>query len=110
MQKARMLSNYVEYLADKKGLSFSDLGNAIGCDEQKVYSFVKGRSFASFSQISALAKLLGASVTELLSENLEHYNQTVVDCMNEFQDTQNREKILDLIDDYIDVVDAVSRP
>lgn len=28
--------------------------------------------------------------------------------MNEFQDTKNRETILDLIDNYIDVVDAVS--
>ena len=28
--------------------------------------------------------------------------------MNEFQDTKNQEMILDLIDNYIDVVDAVS--
>ena len=28
--------------------------------------------------------------------------------MNEFQDTKNREMILDLIDNYIDIVDAVS--
>jgi hypothetical protein len=28
--------------------------------------------------------------------------------MNEFQDTKNQETILDLIDNYIDVVDAVS--
>ena len=28
--------------------------------------------------------------------------------MNEFQDTKNQKTILDLIDNYIDVVDAVS--
>ena len=28
--------------------------------------------------------------------------------MNEFQDTKNQETILDLIDNYLDVVDAVS--
>ena len=28
--------------------------------------------------------------------------------MNEFQDTKNQETILDLIDNYIDVVDAAS--
>ena len=54
MQKARMLGNYVEYLADKKGLSFSDLGNAIGCDEQKVYSFVKGLFICQRSVICVL--------------------------------------------------------
>ena len=95
MQNARMLGNYVAHLADKKGLSFSDLGEVLG-------------SYASFSQISALAKLLGAPVQDLLRGDAEQYNKTVVDCMNDFQDPANREKILDLIDDYIDVVDAVS--
>ena len=108
MQNARMLGNYVAHLAEKKGLSFSDLGEVLGCDEASVGLFVKGRSYASFSQISALAKLLGAPVQDLLRGDAEQYNKTVVDCMNDFQDPANREKILDLIDDYIDVVDAVS--
>ena len=71
-------------------------------------AFLKGRSYASFSQISSLAKMLGASVSELLAGDMQHYDKTVVDCMNEFQDTKNREMILDLIDNYIDIVDAVS--
>jgi transcriptional regulator with XRE-family HTH domain len=108
MQNARMLGNYVEYLAEQKGLSASDLSKALGCDQTKVTSFLKGRSYASFSQISSLAKMLGASVSELLAGDMQHYDKTVVDCMNEFQDTKNREMILDLIDNYIDVVDAVS--
>ena len=108
MQNARMLGNYVEYLAEQKGLSASDLSKALGCDQTKVTSFLQGRSYASFSQISSLAKMLGASISELLAGDMQHYDKTVVDCMNEFQDTKNREMILDLIDNYIDVVDAVS--
>lgn len=108
MQNARMLGNYVAHLAEEKGLAFSALREALGCDEAGVGLFVKGRSYASFSQISALAKLLGSSVQDLLRGDVEQYNKTVVDCMNDFQDPANRETILDLIDDYIDVVDAVS--
>ena len=33
MQNARMLGNYVEYLAEQKGLSVSDLSKALGCDQ-----------------------------------------------------------------------------
>lgn len=58
MQNARMLGNYVEYLAEQKGLSVSDLSKALGCDQTKVTSFLKGRSYASFSQISSLARCL----------------------------------------------------
>lgn len=108
MKSARMLGNYVEYLAEQKGLSVSDLSQALGCDQNKVASFLKGRAYASFSQISNLAKILGASVADLLAGDVHHYNETVVDCMNGFDNSQNREMVLDLIDNYIDVIDAVS--
>lgn len=108
MKSARMLGNYVEYLAEQKGLSASDLGQALGCDQNKVASFLKGRAYASFSQISNLAKILGASVADLIAGDVQHYNETVVDCMNGFDNPKNREMVLDLIDNYIDVIDAVS--
>lgn len=108
MKSARMLGNYVEYLAGQKGLSVSDLSQALGCDQRRVASFLKGRAYASFSQISNLAKILGASVADLIAGDVEHYNETVVDCMNGFDNPQNREMVLDLIDNYIDVIDAVS--
>ena len=73
MKSARMLGNYVEYLAEQKGLSVSDLSQALGCDQNKVASFLKGRAYASFSQISNLAKILGASVTDLLAGDVHHY-------------------------------------
>ncbi len=102
-----MLGNYVELLAQRKGLSISDLSRILDCTENQVYSFLKGRAFASFAQISALATEFGASIEELLSGDIMNYNATVVHCMNEFEDPKNRETILDLIDDYVDIVDAV---
>lgn len=69
---------------------------------------LKGRAYASFPQVSALSKLLEVSIDQLLSGDKESYNTTVVHCMNDFQDTSKREEILDLIDDYVDIVDAVT--
>ena len=107
MKEARMLGNYVEHLATQKGLSISDLGSILGCSDNHVCSFIKGRAYASFTQIASLASALGTSIEELLAGDEKKYNSTIVHCMNEFQDTENRESILDLIDNYVDIVDAV---
>lgn len=107
MQRARMLGNYVQQLAEQNDLSIGELGSILGCQEHQIKSFLKGRSFATFAQMSLLAKKLDVSIDDLLQGNEEHYNATVVHCMNQFHDNANREKILDLIDDYMDIIDAV---
>lgn len=108
MREARMLGNYIDRLAKSEGLSISDLSRILDCSENQVLSLIKGRAFASFPQISRLASALGKGVGQLLAGDESGYNASVVHCMNDFQDPNNREMILDLIDDYVDIVDAVS--
>lgn len=108
MKGTRMLGNYVEHLMLDQGMTFNDLSKILGCSASQAYAFAKGRAFASFDQLSALAKAFNTSVSALLSGDADIYNSSVVHCMNDFQDTDNREVILDLIDDYVDVLDAVS--
>ena len=107
MQKARVLGNYIQKLAEGNRLSIADLSVLLGCGEIQTMSLLKGRSFATFEQISKLADRFNVSVQELLDGDAEYYNRTVAHCMNQFQKTENREQILDIIDDYLDVVDAV---
>ena len=108
MQEARVLGNYIEHLAKMKGLSISDLGQILECSEHQIRALIKGRAFASFAQMTTLAEELDPSVEALLLGDKAHYDATVVHCMNEFEDENNREFILDLIDDYIDIVDVVT--
>lgn len=107
MQKARILGNYVGKLANDAGISVYDIGQAIHCSEDKVKLFLKGRTFLSFSQLTSLSSLLGVSLPDLFRGDEATYNATVVHCMNEFDDPQKREEILDLIDDYLDVVNSL---
>lgn len=107
MQKARMLGNCVEYLAKEKGIPNEVLCEVLQCNQTILLSFLKGRRIASFVQLSALAKTLGVSVAQLLKGDEKHYEESVVHCMNQFSDFKNREEILDLIDDYMDILDAV---
>lgn len=108
MQKARMLSNGVEYLAKQKNISDEALCDALKCEQTHLRSFFKGRSLLSFDQLKTISNVLGTTVSQLLEGDAEHYEESVVHCMNPFHDTKNRELILDIIDDYLDVLDALS--
>ena len=108
MQEARMLGNYIEQLAKMKGLSTSDLAQILDCSEHQIRAMIKGRVYASFGQMVVLAEKLGTTLDALLSGDKAHYSATVVHCMNEFVNEDNREEILDLIHDYVDIVDAVT--
>lgn len=107
MQSARMFGNYVSFLAEENHLSNSDLSRILGCSSFQVESLLKGRAYVSFTQMLKLAELFHTTVEKLLSGDPKHYNATVVHCMNDFQNPENREKILDFIDDYVDVINAV---
>lgn len=108
MQNARMLGNFIQKLAGELHLSATDLSHLLDCEEHQVKLLLKGRSFATFEQISQLAEQFHVSVQELLEGDTEHYNRTVAHCMNQFHRTEHREEILDILDDYLDIVDAVS--
>ncbi len=107
MKKARMLGNYVESLIEQKKLSISELIGQLGCEKNHFNSFLKGRMFLSYPQLIKLSECLGVSMNELLEGDENYYNKTVVHCMNGFDNPDNREMILDIIDDYMDIVDAV---
>jgi len=108
VQKARMLGSRIRQLAEQNEIPVSELSTLLGCSEGQVKSLFAGRSFASFQQITALANRFNVSISDILAGDVEQYNQTVAHCMNQFENTENREYILDIIDDYMDVLDAIN--
>lgn len=109
MRKARVMGNYVQYLAEQKNITTTDLANVLNCTPSKVSELYKGLVYPTFLQISCLANKLGVSVQELINGNSDVYDQTVVHCMNDFENKENREQILDIIEDYIDILNSVSK-
>ena len=107
MQKARMIGNYVEHLAQAQNLSVHDISSVLGCSDAQINEFFKGRFFLNYAQLNHLAEKLQVNVHDILAGYPEQYSATVVHCMNEFDDANNREQILDLIDDYLDILDRV---
>ena len=108
MQQARMLGYRVQKIANSCNVSPLELSEVIGCNEVQMKSFFKGRAYISFEQLSLLADALNVNVTSLLIGDEEGYNSSVVHCMNGFDNPNNREIILDIIDEYMDILDSVS--
>lgn len=109
MKSARVLGNYVQKLASEQNVTILELSALMNCSEQQVKSFFKGRFFASFRQLEVLAHEFGIKIPELMQGDESYYNKTVIDCMEDFQNPEARESILDIIDDLMDIQNALLR-
>lgn len=109
MKNLRVLGSTIQKESLNQNLSLDVLGATIGCTATQMQSVCKGRLLCSFQQLNTLASTLGLPITTLLEGDKEYYEENVVHCMEHFTDSQNREKILDIIYDYLDVCDAVSQ-
>ena len=108
MQQARMLGYRVKTIAESCNISPLELSKVIGCSESQLNIFFNGRAFLSFDQLTLLANKLKVEVSTLLTGDDLGYNKAIVHCMNDFDDPNNREAILDIIDEYMDILDSVS--
>lgn len=101
MKKMRILGDMIQKLVQEKEKTSDDISKILGCNIEQVEDIYKGRLFLSFSQLEKLAEYLGVTVDILLKGDIAHYEKTVVHCVGEFKNSENREKILDIIDDYL---------
>lgn len=109
MREARIIGNFVQELATKKRITKEELAKKLNCTEYDISKFFKGLAFPSFAQLCTLSDILNVSVEKLMDGDMDVYNRTVVHCMNDFENLDNRELILDILENYVDVLDSVNR-
>lgn len=107
MKASRMLGSFAEHQIKEKAITMQQLEKTLNITEEQILEFYEGRYYLSFAQIKELANTLNISIDVLLHGDEQVYNSSIVHCMNDFQDVNNREKILDLIDEYLDIYDAI---
>ena len=101
----RKLGFYTQYLAKENNVSDAEMCEIIGCNNNELHRFYCGRLFLHFDSIKAVAARLNISVKDLLEGGEELYNNNLTHNVGEFTNIENREKILDLIDDYVDLIE-----
>lgn len=107
MYSARLLGNYIYKLFQELNISKKELAKILNCKEYEVEQIFKGRKYLSYLQIEKLSKIFNKTVQELILGDPSYYNLTIVHYVNNFSNFKNREFILDIIDDYVDIKDSL---
>lgn len=94
MKQARRLGSYIEELSIRNNITPIQLSKLLNCPEHFIQRLFKGRALLTFPKMKLLADTLGVSVGDLLDDSNYVYDE-------------NREMILDIIDDYMDLYEAV---
>ena len=74
---------------------------------QELQKLYEGRLFLTGTDLQKISKVCGVELNTLLTPDRAAYNERVVHYMTAFQNSENREMVLDLIDAYIDAREAL---
>ena len=107
MKEIRILGFNIMVAARKANISDAELGQLIGCSENDVKRIYTGRLYMSFQQLATIANHTNTNVSTLLT-NKEDYEKYQEQQCGKFSDSNNREKIFDIIDDYLDLIEFSS--
>lgn len=108
MKDMRILGNHIQQLAQDESKSEETICSLLNCTALQLQKVYKGLLFPTFEQLESLAEYFVLSVDALLDGNQAHYESTVVHCMGEFDHAENREMILDIIEDYLKLQSVVA--
>lgn len=95
MKEMRQLGNMIQKLIQEKNIKSKEITNLLNCNLEQLENIYKGRIFLSFNQLDMLANFLNVSIDTLLNGNIE------------YDETKGVEKVLDIIDDYLRLKNAV---
>lgn len=101
----RRLGYNIEKASQRKYNTIDDFAKAVNLSLRDVHRLFEGRLVLSPFQLKAISEKVDISLKELLDVSGK-YN--LVECMGSFKDKRNEDKVLDLIDDYIDLMEAIS--
>lgn len=108
MKDIRAVGNKIKCICENKGVSTKELSDLLECSVLDVQMSLLGRKIFSYQQLEKIAQKLCVSIDEIINVKTDNYYMYGMDCMNDFTKSENREQILDLIYDYLDVYDSVN--
>lgn len=101
----RRLGQNIEKASQDIYTNVEDFAKAINLSLNDLYRVFEGRLLLTPSKLKEIAQVVNKPVGQLLNISGEY---TFVECMGNFSDKSNEDQILDIIDDYIDLVEAIS--
>lgn len=103
MSYFRNMGAYIKNELLKQGKDIHDFSIESGYSVKDAGKIFDGRLILSPKQINHIASVIGVSLDKMISCG----DSNAVECMGSFSDEKNKEMLLDYIDRYIDLKEAL---
>ena len=107
MVKTRVLGDNIKSFMDEKNIGAKEIGRQTGLSEDDVLRAIEGRKILSTRVLIKIAEILETDPMKLFEENKDEKHYSMVDCMNDFSDRENEDKILNIMDAYCNLRDTL---
>lgn len=110
-EKNRVFGNNVKYLLNQQRISAEQFGRELGYTELEVYRIMDARIILDKQEKEAVRNFFGLNSVEALytvRENEEYEQAGCIECRGNFDKPENKKLILDILDLYCDVQEALA--
>ena len=101
----RILGDNIGELMRKEGIKPITIANKLNCSERDVWRIIEGKLLVIPEMLDKIAEILGTTPNNLLQLDSE-LSIPNLECMEEFSNPDNLDRILDLIDEYVELVES----
>ena len=107
MNNSRIIGNNILLELRDKSIEVESFSSNIGFNEVETRKLTEGRMFLPPFQIKKIADALGVSVETLVNYRGSDAYDDLIHNFGKFKNVENRELVLDLIDMYADLEEAL---
>lgn len=108
MLNYRVLGQNINLLMKKAGLTEEELSNVLKYSIVDVYKILEGNIILSANEIKNIADALSIKAEEIITSRSEQEYKVLLNCMGDYKNPDNKNKILDFIDLYVQLETTVN--
>lgn len=101
----RRLGYNIDQLMLKEGIQSCQVAEKLNCSEKDVWDIIEGKIVVVPEVMETIAEILGTKIEDLLHFESE-FSIPNLECSERFKYPDNQDKILDLIDEYVELVET----
>lgn len=103
MDRSRMLGRNIQLDMEKLGIPETEFAAKLGYSLSELRKLFEGKLLIARTDLTKIAAQLNESYEELTRIRSKDEYEAIFDCMGCFSDDENEDKILDLIDMYVEL-------
>ena len=103
MDRSRMLGRNIQLDMETKGISEVDFASKMGYSIPELKKLLEGKMLVAKQDLERIANCLEETYEDLVRMRTKEEYEAIFDCMGSFSDEENEDKVLNLIDMYIEL-------